>query len=600
LATRSLRLADLDHEALQRALLLIYQQTKGADVVGLFDEKGDPVVPPVHFDQMVPEAQADHEEIDQAALKAYAAAVPLREALRNKGLTLGPPYVLSGRGGPVARLVLALPVQGARGAHWLLAVELSLRSLQERFQKLHPGSGSAILVDAAYRAVIHPDPQVALARADLSQHPLLGGPPQDDVLGASAEVAISGWRVIVQEDAADALGPIRRLARHAAFWIGAALAAALLLAIMTVRSVTRPVERLRKAAAAVAGGQLDAEVQAQGSDELAQLAHAFNEMIRGLRERARLEATLAISSTLKLQEVLERLIEGLSRLVPYQRAAVLLKRGETYTVAAQQGYAEKSHADMLEQVLPGGPVERAVRTAKPALEASGSGLVVPLISRGEVLGVIALEGAGPGAYDDEKSRLALSFTQPAVIAVENARLFDEVQRLATIDGLTGIYNRHHFMERAQLQHDSARRFAQPLSAIMIDIDRFKLVNDTHGHAIGDQVLRTVAERIKGTLRSIDILGRTGGEEFAVLLPGTTREAASLSLAERIRHAVADEPIHTEAGPVEVTISLGVASAGPGREDLPALLKAADAALYEAKQGGRNRVASEAQEMRVGA
>jgi diguanylate cyclase (GGDEF)-like protein len=310
-------------------------------------------------------------------------------------------------------------------------------------------------------------------------------------------------------------------------------------------------------------------------------------MIRGLRERARLEATLAISTTLELREVLERLLDGLSRVVPYQRAAVLLRRGDRYRVAAQRGYPDREHAGVLEQVQPGSTVERALHVEAPAIGQNGSALVVPLLARGDVVGLVALEGK---SYDSERARLALSFTQPAVIAVENARLFDEVQRLATLDGLTGTYNRRHFMELAQLQYESARRFAQPLTALMIDIDRFKEVNDTRGHAVGDQVLKAVAERVRRVLRAIDILGRTGGEEFAVLLPGTNREAASLIIAERVRRVVADEPIATDAGPVSVTISVGVASAGPGREDLQALLKAADSALYEAKQGGRNRVA----------
>ena len=126
---------------------------------------------------------------------------------------------------------------------------------------------------------------------------------------------------------------------------------------------------------------------------------------------------------------------------------------------------------------------------------------------------------------------------------------------------------------------------------MLDIDRFKQVNDTHGHAIGDQVLRVVADRVRKSLRVIDIIGRLGGEEFAIVLPGASHESAVGTLAERIRHVVADEPIATDAGPVAVTISVGVASVRPGCEDLHALLKAADAALYDAKRGGRNRVAS---------
>src|SRR5207302_9266445 len=126
----------------------ISRPPKGADGGGRSGKKGDRVVTPVRFSRVVPGPPRDHEEIDQEALTADAAAVPLRETLRSKGLTLGPPYVIPGRGGaPVARLVLALPVHGARGARWVLAVELSLRSLQERFEKLRPTEGSAFLVD---------------------------------------------------------------------------------------------------------------------------------------------------------------------------------------------------------------------------------------------------------------------------------------------------------------------------------------------------------------------------------------------------------------------------------------------------------------------
>src|SRR5207302_8366360 len=140
------------------------------------------------------------------------------------------------------------PVQGGRGARGVLAVERSWRSHQERCAKPRPSEGSAFLVDGAFRAVIHPDQNLAFSRADLSQHPLLSGQDQEDVLGASADVPVSGWRVVVQEDADAALGPIRRLAHGAAFWIGIALIAALVLAVTTVRQVTRPVERLRAAA----------------------------------------------------------------------------------------------------------------------------------------------------------------------------------------------------------------------------------------------------------------------------------------------------------------------------------------------------------------
>jgi diguanylate cyclase (GGDEF)-like protein len=147
------------------------------------------------------------------------------------------------------------------------------------------------------------------------------------------------------------------------------------------------------------------------------------------------------------------------------------------------------------------------------------------------------------------------------------------------------------MELATLQIESARRFKQPLAALMVDIDRFKHINDTYGHAIGDQVLKAVADRVRKSLRVIDVFGRMGGEEFAIVLPGAPHDAAVKILAERVRRIIADQPIATDAGEVPVTVSVGVASSRPGCEDLQSLLKVADAALYEAKRTGRNRVVS---------
>ena len=588
LATRSLRLANLDQEARQRALLLIYQQTKGADVVGLFDEKGDAIVDPVRFDAERGVGMPDHEAVGRDALATYAANVPFREALRTRDMVIGPPYALAdGAGDPIPRVVLALPVEGARGARWVLAVEISLRSLSDRFDRVRLGGSSAFLVDGSGRAILHPDATFRASRKDLSSHPILTGRGDSRWLGASADVPIAGWKVVVEQEASEALRPLRKLAFRAAFWMALALIAALAVGSMTVRAVTKPVERLRAAAEQVAEGKLDAEVEVAGHDELSQLGRTFNQMLSGLRERARLEATLEIGTTLELKGVLERLLDGLARVATYQRAAVLLRRGDRYRVSAERGYEGPHHSGLLEEIAPGSLVDRALRSEEPTVCDDKVCLAIPMLARGEVIGVLVLEGSG---YDEERARIAVSFTQPAVIAVENARLFDEVQRLATEDELTHAYTRRHFMDLAKLQIESARRFKQPLAAMMLDVDRFKQVNDTYGHAVGDQVLKVVAERVKKSLRVIDVFGRTGGEEFAIVLPGATHEAAVGLLAERIRHVVAGEPIATDAGDVQVTISVGVASARPGCEDLGALLKTADAALYEAKRGGRNRVA----------
>jgi eukaryotic-like serine/threonine-protein kinase len=126
-----------------------------------------------------------------------------------------------------------------------------------------------------------------------------------------------------------------------------------------------------------------------------------------------------------------------------------------------------------------------------------------------------------------------------------------------------------------------------MTAVMLDVDHFKPINDRHGHPVGDQVIVAVARRPAATVRGTDLLGRYGGEEFAVLLPDTDRDGASI-LAERLRAAVGDRPIETDAGPLTVTVSIGVAGLDAAIS-VPDLLGRADKALYQAKDGGRTRV-----------
>jgi diguanylate cyclase (GGDEF)-like protein len=168
------------------------------------------------------------------------------------------------------------------------------------------------------------------------------------------------------------------------------------------------------------------------------------------------------------------------------------------------------------------------------------------------------------------------------------RLFGRMQTMADRDSLTGLANRRRLLAVGQEEQRRARRFGHPLAALMLDLDRFKLVNDRHGHGAGDDVLREVARRILATVRETDLPARYGGEEFAVLLPETDLETAR-EAAERIRLAVAEIPVSTRRGAVAVTLSAGVAVLGDETPDLGALFDAADAALYAAKAAGRNRV-----------
>lgn len=162
-----------------------------------------------------------------------------------------------------------------------------------------------------------------------------------------------------------------------------------------------------------------------------------------------------------------------------------------------------------------------------------------------------------------------------------------LKEMAAIDSLTGLPNRGHFFALAEREFERSMRYGTPLSAVMLDVDHFKQVNDTHGHLDGDTVLREVAARFRLAARSADILGRFGGEEFVALLPETSVDQAIL-FAERVRKAMESEPVPVTSGPITVTLSAGLADRASGIPDLDSLLDRADMALYRAKREGRNR------------
>jgi len=172
---------------------------------------------------------------------------------------------------------------------------------------------------------------------------------------------------------------------------------------------------------------------------------------------------------------------------------------------------------------------------------------------------------------------------------ERERLALELQRLATTDELTGLAGRRHFLSLANREMARQRRVSSAICVLMLDLDRFKLVNDTHGHAVGDSVLRLLADVLREGLRELDIAGRLGGEEFAVLLTEAGRNDA-IEVAQRLRSDMASRSVETQSGDiVRCTVSIGVAERIPD-EALDDLINRADAALYAAKRAGRDRVA----------
>jgi two-component system cell cycle response regulator len=173
---------------------------------------------------------------------------------------------------------------------------------------------------------------------------------------------------------------------------------------------------------------------------------------------------------------------------------------------------------------------------------------------------------------------------------ENVRASIE---LAMLDGLTGLFNRRHFDLNLPKLIESCLSRRRPLSLLVFDIDHFKRINDTHGHDVGDQVLRLLAQRLRGALRQSDLICRLGGEEFAVIMPDTDLDRAA-SVGNRVRLAIAEYPfaVGQGRGPIDVTISAGVAGAVEGLSP-EMLYRRADAGLYRSKQAGRNRVCAAA-------
>lgn len=220
-----------------------------------------------------------------------------------------------------------------------------------------------------------------------------------------------------------------------------------------------------------------------------------------------------------------------------------------------------------------------------------SGFFLPLVSEDKVMGTIWMLA---NEFTEHDQAAATIFASQVAMSLENARLYQNVQQLAITDDLTGLYNRRGLMELGQREFDRARRFKRSLFAVMFDLDDFRNVNNTYGHAIGDEVLRELARRCEAVLRSTDVLGRYGGEEFCVLIPETDLPGA-IDIAERLRLNVAARPFETRRADLQVTISLGVAALDAECQDLMELIDLADRGLYRAKRGGKNRVSLESRD-----
>ncbi|MPN19048.1 Diguanylate cyclase DgcM [bioreactor metagenome] len=213
----------------------------------------------------------------------------------------------------------------------------------------------------------------------------------------------------------------------------------------------------------------------------------------------------------------------------------------------------------------------------------------PITYNEENVGVIVLYSNTTEALNGIENQMIYDFTGQVGIAIQNARLFNQIEEMATVDGLTGAYSRTHFMELCDAaieEHSSTNKI---LSLIMLDIDYFKKINDTYGHLAGDKVLKELVSTIKEELNETSIIGRYGGEEFLILLKETDLETA-LNIAEKLRTRVESMQVRiSKECCVKITSSIGVVSYNKNFENISQLIEKADEALYISKENGRNQV-----------
>ena len=419
----------------------------------------------------------------------------------------------------------------------------------------------------------------------------------------------------------------------------AAGAVGVLVARGLARSTTRPLGDLAWAADRVANGDLDTRVPILRPDELGRLAGTFNRMTRELQayvqaltaSRDQLRGHLAIlgetlSSTHDLNRILQVILRTALAATGARAGLVLLIDPDGTQLAAQCGVGLTGAWDVPDERLRSlrlpvgaGVLGAVAATGEPRRGQGEIGsaeppcrtyVAVPICAPATVgdplvpgeapapvgpatLGVLALyDRVGGDAFDNADLHTLRTFAGQAGVAVHNVRVHEEAQRLSLTDPLTGLWNYRCLRESLRREVERASRFGRMLTVLVLDLDHFKEVNDTYGHAAGDTVLTEFARRIRVGLREVDVAFRQGGEEFVVLLPETDAYGGII-VAERLCAAVRDRPVPIEGrrpdreDEISISVSVGIAVYPEHGGTAQQVLDAADDALYVAKNAGRD-------------
>lgn len=315
------------------------------------------------------------------------------------------------------------------------------------------------------------------------------------------------------------------------------------------------------------------------------------------------QALEAFTSRSDVDQIVSLLEGFLERLIPHDCSAICFFEGERLRLHSLKGESTKCavagsvirqpffQRDVRDAVRPvilpePGPDLRVGDSNVPV--ENGKFMVVPMRAGVRNVGCITLESRERELFDESGAPLAQALANEAAIALEYARLRHEVEKLTTVDALTGLHSRRQFDGASRIEFRRSERFRLKLSAIMLDIDCLMRVNDSYGRIAGDKVLAGVADVCLGGIRITDLHARYGGEEFCLLLPETDQKGAHV-LAERLRASVAGLRFHTDKKSFSVTASFGIAERRPGIDSIEELLEQGDQAVFKAKCDGRNRI-----------